>query len=183
MKEQDDFFLIHSPGDYELWKLCKLLVEAVEWRPEPGGDSGVIFEHTVNRYFEKVARSERHSAEWFYHNKTSFETKYDEDCGDEGNNEPAWVSDDDRGSSEHYAILAAIFDRQRNPSWLVFWRRKRLQLTRKRRAVHDALAVDWRSRPAAKLADVSQPTVDLCKKIFKTHFAQCHTAWKRDFVF
>ena len=23
----------------------------------------------------------------------------------------------------------------------------------------------------------------LCKKIFKTHFAQCHTAWKRDFAF
>ena len=42
MKEQDDFFLIHSPGDYELWKLCKLLVEAVEWRPEPGGDSGAL---------------------------------------------------------------------------------------------------------------------------------------------
>ena len=84
MKEQDDFRLIHSPGDYELWKLCKLLVEAVEWRPETGGDSGVIFEHTVNRYVEKVARGERHSAEWFYHNKTSFETKYDEDCGDEG---------------------------------------------------------------------------------------------------
>lgn len=183
MNELDDFRLIHSPGDYELWKLCKLLVEAVEWRPEPGGDSGVVFENTVNRYFEKVARSERHSAEWFYHNKTSFETKYDEDCGNEGNNEPVWVSDDDRGSSEHYAILAAIFDRQRNPSWLVFWRRKRLQLTRKRRAVHDALAVDWRSRPAAKLADVSQPTVDLCKKIFKTHFAPCHAAWKRDFAF
>ena len=58
-----------------------------------------------------------------------------------------------------------------------------VQRERVRRAVHDPLAGDGRSRPAAKLADVSQPTVDLCKKIFKTHFAQCHTAWKRDFVF
>ena len=32
MNELDDFRLIHSPGDYELWKLCKLLVEAAEWR-------------------------------------------------------------------------------------------------------------------------------------------------------
>ena len=33
MNELDDFRLIHSPGDYELWKLCKLLVVAVVCRP------------------------------------------------------------------------------------------------------------------------------------------------------
>ena len=93
------------------------------------------------------------------------------------------MTDEGRGCSEHYAVLAALFDRKRNPSWLVFWRRKRLQLTRKRRAVHDALAGDWRTACAAKIAGVSRPTVDLCKKIFKTHFAQCHTAWKCDFAF
>lgn len=183
MNKPDCFAPIHSPGDHELWMLCKLLVNAVEWRPEPGGDTGVIFEHTVNRYFERIRKSERNSAEWYYRDKTSFETKYDEDCGEEGNNEPSWVSDEGRGCSEHYAVLAALFDRKRNPSWLVFWRRKRLQLTRKRRAVHDALAGDWRTACAAKIAGVSRPTVDLCKKIFKTHFAQCHTAWKCDFAF
>ena len=183
MSGHDDFHLIDSPGDYELWKLCKLLVKAVEWRPETGGDSGVLFEHTVNRHFDRIASQERHSAEWFYHNKTSFDSKYDEDCGDSGNDEPAWVSDEGRGSSEHYAILAAVFDRQRNPLWLKLWRQKRLELSPKRRAVHDALAVDWRSRPAARLAGTDHKTVDTCKKIFKTHFAQCHTAWKRDFVF
>ena len=183
MNELDDFHLIHSPGDCELWMLCKQLVKALEWRPEPGGDSGVLFEHTVNRYFDRIASQERHSAEWFYHNKTSFESKYDEDCGDSGNDEPARVSDEGRGSSEHYAILAALFDRQRNPLWLKLWRQKRLELSPKRRAVHDALAVDWRTACAANIAAVSRPTVDLCKKIFKTHFAQCHTAWKCDFAF
>ena len=183
MKEIDCFALIHSPGDYALWKLCKLLVKAVKWRPEPGGDTGILTEHTANRYFEKVARGERHSAEWYYRNKTSFESKYDEDSGDNGNDEPAWVSDDGRGACEHYAILATVFDRQRNPLWLKLWRQKRLELSPKRRAVHDALAVDWRTACAANIAAVSRPTVDLCKKIFKTHFAQCHTAWKRDFVF
>ena len=183
MSGHDDSHLIDSPGDYELWKLCKLLVKAVEWRPEPGGDTGVVFEHTVNRYFEKVRKSEQNSAEWFYRDKTSFETKYDEDCGDEGNAEPSWVSDEGRGSSEHYAVLAALLDRKRDPSWLVFWHRKRLQLSPKHRAVHDALAADWRSRPAARLAHVDHKTVDLCKKIFKPHFAPCHTAWKRDLAF
>ena len=134
MKEIDCFALIHSPGDYALWKLCKLLVKAVEWRPEPGGDTGVIFEHTVNRYFEKVRKSEQNSAEWYYRNKTSFETKYDEDCGDEGNDEPAWVSDDGRGACEHYTILGDILDRPRDPLWRKLWQRKRLALSPKRRA-------------------------------------------------
>ena len=60
MKEQDNFFLIHSPGDYELWKLCKLLVEAAEWRPEPGGDSGVVFDcRIVTPLARARTRSER----------------------------------------------------------------------------------------------------------------------------
>ena len=183
MKETDCFALIHSPGDYELWKLCKLLVKAVEWRPEPGGDTGILTEHTVNRYFDRIASQERHSAEWYYRNKTSFESKYDEDCGDNGNDEPAWVSDDGRGACEHYTILGDILDRPRDPLWRKLWQRKRLALSPKRRAVLDALAVDWRSRPAAKLAGTDHKTVDVCKKIFKPHFAQCHTAWKRDFAF
>ena len=183
MNEPHDCPLIHSPGDYALWMLCKQLVSAIEWRPEPGGDTGILTEHTVNRYLERIAAQERHAAEWFYRNKTSFETKYDEDCGEEAGNEPSWVSDEGRGSSEHYAVLTALFDRELKPSWLVFWRRKRLQLSQKRRAVHDALAVDWRSRPAARLSGTDHKTVDLCKKIFKTHFAPCHTAWKRDFAF
>ena len=183
MTDDPNYVMLYSPGDHALWKLCKRLIKAVEWRPEPGGDTGVLFEHTANRYFEKVMKSERNSAEWFYHNKTSFETKYDEDCGDEGNDEPSWVTDEGRGSFEHYAILASVFDRRRNPLWLKLWRQKRLELSPKRRAVLDALGVDWRTACAAKIAATSRPTVDLCKKIFKTHFAQCHTAWKRDSAF
>ena len=61
--------------------------------------------------------------------------------------------------------------------------RKRLELPPKRRAILDALAIDWRSRPAAQIAGVDHKTVDQAKKIFKTHFAQCFQAWKRDFAF
>ena len=165
-------------SDKRLKRLVRMALLAIE---DP--DKGIVFDDFDLRYREAERKREADAARWFYRDKTSFETKYDEDCGEEGNNEPSWVSDEGRGSYEHYEVLAAVFDRQRNPSWLVFWRRKRLELSRKRRAVHDALAVDWRTACAAKIAAVSRPTVDLCKKIFKTHFAQCHTAWKRDFVF
>ena len=159
-------------------RLVRMALLAIE---DP--DKGIVFDDFDLRYREAERKREADAARWFYRDKTSFETKYDEDCGEEGNNEPSWVSDEGRGSYEHYEVLAAVFDRQRNPSWLVFWRRKRLELSKKRRAVHDALAIDWRTACAAKIAATSRPSVDLCKKIFKTHFAQCHTAWKRDSAF
>ena len=83
----------------------------------------------------------------------------------------------DRGSGAE-RIYAAV---ENVPLWLRLWRRQRLALKPRHRTVLDALMVDWRSRPAAKIAGISQPTVDLCKKIFKVHFAQCWQAYKRDF--
>ena len=86
--------------------------------------------------------------------------------------------------SDHGAAAEAMYDAiEVVPLWLRLWRRKRLELSPKRRAVLDALAVDWRTACAAKIAATSRPTVDLCKKIFKTHFAQCYQAWERDFAF
>ena len=79
-------------------------------------------------------------------------------------------------------VEANVDGKRSTPFWLRLWRRRRLALDPYRRTILDALAVDWRSRPAARIAEVSQPTVDAAKKIFKTHFAQCHTAWKRDFA-
>ena len=79
-------------------------------------------------------------------------------------------------------VEAKVDGKKSTPFWLRLWRRRRLALDPCRRTILDALAVDWRSRPAARIAEVSQPTVDAAKKIFKTHFAQCHTAWKRDFA-
>lgn len=86
-------------------------------------------------------------------------------------------SDKGAGAEKVYAAV------EEKPLWLKLWHKDRLALPPRQRAVLDALAIDWRSRPAAKIAGVSQPTVDASKKIFKRHFAQCYQAWKRDFAF
>ena len=84
----------------------------------------------------------------------------------------------DRGES-----AAALYDRiEVVPLWLRLWRLSAAKLPRKGRAVLYALMVDWRSRPAAKLAEVDHKTVDSWKTRFETHFAQCWRAYKRDFV-
>jgi len=67
------------------------------------------------------------------------------------------------------------------PRWRTLWIRARRKLTRKQKRILDALLVDWRSRPAARLASVSQPTVDKTKKLFQKIFAQCFQAYDRDF--
>ena len=105
MTDDPNYVTLYSPGDLALWKLCKLLVEAAEWRPEPGGDTGVLFEHTANRYFERIAARERHSAEWFYRNKTSFDTKFGEDGGRNGE-DPAWTSDCGQGAETSVGIVS-----------------------------------------------------------------------------
>ena len=68
------------------------------------------------------------------------------------------------------------------PLWLRLWRLAAARLPPKGRAVLGALLVDWRTMPASKMAGVSRPTVDSWKIKLKTHFAQCHKAWERDFV-
>lgn len=67
------------------------------------------------------------------------------------------------------------------PLWVILWKRSAAKLPRTGKKVLAALAEDWRSRPAAKIAGVSQPTVDHWKKLFKKIFAQCFRAYKRDF--
>lgn len=151
-------------------------------RPHPS--AGSAFDDFGRRYREAEYRREADSARWFYHDKTPFETKYDEDCGMGDCEEPAWVSDHGRGAAVSREIVERDIDGDRSGhAWLVLWRRKRRELSKKQRAVLDALAVDWRTQTAAKIAGVSRPMVDKCKKNFKVHFAQCFQAWKRDFAF
>ena len=68
------------------------------------------------------------------------------------------------------------------PLWLRLWRLGAAKLPRKGRAVLYALIVDWRNRPAGKIAGVDHKTVESWKIKFKVHFAQCWRAYERDFV-
>jgi len=69
------------------------------------------------------------------------------------------------------------------PRWRALWARARGKLTRRQRRILDALLVDFRTTAAAKVAGVDRKAVQRFKKtFFKTHFIQCHTAWKRDFA-
>ena len=85
--------------------------------------------------------------------------------------------------SDHGQSAAAMYDTvEVVPLWLRLWRLGAAKLPRKGRAVLYALMVDWRTMPASKMAGVSRNCVDRWKTKFKTHFAQCHRAWERDFV-
>ena len=165
-------------SDKRLKSLIRKALLAIE---DP--EKNILLDDFDLRYREQEAKREADAARWFYRDKTSFETKYEADCGRDGD-DPVWVSDGGQGVSTSVGIVSATVDGDENlPRWLVLWRRKRLELTPKRRAVLDALAVDWRTANAAQIAHVSRPTVDFAKKIFKVHFAQCFQAWKRDFAF
>ena len=84
----------------------------------------------------------------------------------------------DRGKS-----AAAMYDGiEVIPLWRRLWRLSAAKLPRKGRAVLNALMVDWRTAPAAKIAGVSRPTVDNWKTKLKTHFVQCWRAYERDFA-
>ena len=85
--------------------------------------------------------------------------------------------------SDHGQSAAAMYDSvEVVPLWLRLWRLGAAKLPRKGRVVLYALAVDWRTMPASKMAGVSRNCVDRWKTKLKSHFAQCHQAWKRDFV-
>ena len=80
----------------------------------------------------------------------------------------------DRGTS-----AAEIYRRlEPTPLWMILWKRSAAKLPLTGKKVLAALAEDWRSRPAAKIAEVDHKTVDAWKKIFKVHFAQCFRAYK-----
>ena len=84
--------------------------------------------------------------------------------------------------SDHGASAAAMYAAlEAEPLWLRLWRKARLDLKPRQRAVLDALMVDWRSVAAAKIARCSTRTVDRAKTFFKMHFAQCWRAYERDF--
>ena len=169
----------HRCSDGRLWRLVKELLIALE---DPA--IGFVFDDYDFRYREKEHRRDKNSAEWFYHDKTPFETKYESDCRANGDCEPAWVSDCGRGAAAlQYEAAFDLDGSEDEPRWLVLWRRRRRLLTKKQRAVLDALAVDWRNRPAARIAGVDHKTVDCCKKFFKVHFAQCFRAWDEDSAF
>ena len=162
-------------------RLLRLVTEAMLALEDPA--NGFVFDDFDRRYRNAEFLRERKSAAWFYRDKTPFETKYAEDC-DKGHREPAWVSDAGRGTFEMRSVAEYDIDGpEKEPVWLVLWRRKRRELKPKHRKILDALAVDWRTACAAKVAGVSRPTVDQCKKIFKTHFAQCFRAWEWDSAF
>ena len=159
-------------------RLERLVKEALYALEDPA--AGFVFDDFDLRYRESERLREKKSAEWFYRDKTPFETKYDEDCNRNDCLEPAWVSDGGRGAFETETIVSYLLDGEEDRFWLRLWRQRRLKLKSRHRAIHDALAVDWRTAVAARIAGSSRPTVDLCKKIFKVHFAQCLQAWARD---
>ena len=89
-----------------------------------------------------------------------------------------YLDPSDRGTS-----AAAMYDEiEVVPLWLRLWRPSAAKLPRKGRAVLYALMVDWRNRPAGKIAGVDHKTVESWKIKFKVHFAQCWRAYERDFV-
>ena len=89
-----------------------------------------------------------------------------------------YLDPSDRGES-----AAAMYDEiEVIPLWLRLWRLSAAKLPRKGRAVLYALMVDWRNRPAGKIAGVDHKTVGCWKTKLKTHFAQCWWAYERDFT-
>ena len=149
--------MTHRCSDRRLRRLVKELLIALE---DPA--AGIVFDDYDLRYRERERIREKNSSECFYRDKTPFES----------------------GAAALLKEVAYDLDGpEEEPQWLVLWRRRRRLLTKKQRAVLDALAIDWRNYPAARIAGVDHKTVDCCKKIFKVHFAQCFRAWDEDSAF
>ena len=94
-----------TASDRRLWRLVKLVILAVE---DPA--KGILFDDFDRRYREKEWKRENDAAHWFYRDKTSFETKYAEDCGDDPCNEPAWVTDGGRGKAALEGVVSYDLD-------------------------------------------------------------------------
>lgn len=83
-------------------RLARLVSQALYALEDPA--AGFVFDDFDRRYCEAERKREADAARWFYRDKTSFETKYAEDCDKDGK-EPAWVSDRGRGNA---ALQAAV---------------------------------------------------------------------------
>ena len=92
-------------SDRRLERLVRKVLLAIE---DPA--RGIVFDDFDIRYREKEWKRENDAAHWFYRDKTSFETKYGEDCGDDPCNEPAWVSDGGRGKSALEGVVSYDLD-------------------------------------------------------------------------
>lgn len=94
-----------TASDKRLWRLVKQVILALE---DP--DRGFVFDDFDRRYREKEQKREKDAAQWFYRDKTSFETKYGADCGDDPCNEPAWVTDGGRGKTALEGVVSYDLD-------------------------------------------------------------------------
>ena len=81
-------------SDGRLWRLVKELLIALE---DPA--VGFVFDDYDLRYRERERIREKNSSEFFYRDKTPFETWYESDCGANGDRDPAWASDGGRGAA------------------------------------------------------------------------------------
>ena len=84
-------------------RLKTLICQAILAIEDP--DKGILFDDFDLRYREKEQKREADSARWFYRDKTSFETKYGEECGKNGE-EPAWVSDGGKSAETSVGIVS-----------------------------------------------------------------------------
>ena len=92
-------------SDRRLERLVRKVLLAIE---DPA--RGIVFDDFDLRYREKERKREMDAAHWFYRDKTSFETKYAADCGNDPCNEPAWVTDGGRGKAALEAVVSYDLD-------------------------------------------------------------------------
>ena len=88
-------------------RLARLVRQALYALEDPA--AGFVFDDFDRRYCEQERKREADAARWFYRDKTPFETKYEADCGRDGE-EPAWVSDGGQGVSTSVGIVSATVD-------------------------------------------------------------------------
>ena len=92
-------------SDKRLMRLVRKALHAIE---DPA--KGIVFDDFDLRYREREHVRELKSAEWFYRDKLSFETKYAADCGDDPCNEPAWVTDRGQGAAALRSLVSFDLD-------------------------------------------------------------------------
>ena len=96
-------------SDKRRMRLVRKALHAIE---DPA--KGIVFDDFDLRYREREHVRELKSAEWFYRDKLSFETKYAADCGDDPCNEPAWVTDRGQGAATLRSLVSFDLDGDEN---------------------------------------------------------------------
>ena len=89
-------------------RLERLVAQALLAIEDPA--RGIVFDDFDRRYREKEQKRESDAAHWYYRDKTSFETKYAADCGNDPGNEPAWVTDAGRGKAALEGVVSYDLD-------------------------------------------------------------------------